>query len=544
LGEGGSRDGKRTHTLSDDAFSAADAADDDDFAALDALDALDNDNQDDLGDGAGASADDRDRSSNGRKKAWSDIAELSPEYSGFPAEATRVMAPRPTDLDQSQGFRDTVVAPAPQVGWGDREETSTQLWNGLRRPLPPARDLPPLHELNGLSDLPPLDFTNDPRGPARPSRLPSEARPRLPSPSVPPSGDLRASRVPQEARGSRVPEDARASHAARAQTLRSALRSSRPPAVNLPHPPRPASTTTVQGLSPIALPVTAETASALADGASVTLDELQEQLLASIERARLQESRAYEAEQRALRAETKLQQVSSSGALASVGAGPSGQHAHAQSQQDVAALRDALQSAQNRIRRSEDQAEDAERRVSASEDLVRMARLRLAEASVPAADGPVPKPNTFSLGFLITGLAVCLVSSGIGVYFGFVSPLKQQVQTQEQRFKLDAEERERAVAALKSKVETERQSLEVEAQQLRAKLEASRAVNGVALPGDASAEGDKAGRTASKRSAALAADPDSPTRSARAIIGRYRHAKAVEAREREADSADESKDDE
>ncbi|MEY4581018.1 MAG: hypothetical protein RL701_5721 [Pseudomonadota bacterium] len=561
LGEGGARDVREafenrrgdTRTLGDGPFDDLD----NEFAAAD-------------DDGVSARS-----SMNGSAKAWSDIAELSP---GFSSDATRVVAPKQSDLEQSQASQ----AQAQQLGWGDREETSTQLWNGLRRPLPSARDLPPLHELNGLSDLPPLDFTNDftndPRraapaahavpAAARPSRLPSEARPRLPSPSVPPStastpaalgaGDLRASRVPRasrapqpaaEPRVSRVPDEARAAHAARAQTLRSALRTSRPPAVgapeanafavNLPHPPRPASTTTVQGMSPIAPAAFAGDTGSFAHAhdhdhdydhassvsASVTLDELQEQLLASIERARLQETRAYEAEQRALRAETQLQNVTAGG----------GGH-------EVVALRDALDSAQTRIRRSEDHADDVERRANASEDLVRMARLRLAEASVPIAAGAGTKANRFSLGFLMTGLAVCLLSTGVGVYFGFVSPLKKQVQTQEERLKQGVQERERTVTELKSKVESERQGLEVEAQQLRAKLDAARSesANGTPTPSVQNADADKAGRT-SKRTAGPV-DPDSPTRSARAIIGRYKHAKAVEAREREADQADDSSD--
>jgi len=245
------------------------------------------------------------------------------------------------------------------------------------------------------------------------------------------------------------------------------------------------------------------------DPREAALEQLQNQLVETMERARAQESRAHDAEERAARAEAQLSATAS------------GPHP------DVEELRVKLVTATERFHQSELQLVEAERRAQSSEELVRLAKQRLADASAQAdEDTVVQKQKSFGLGAVLGGVGLCLLTTGLGGYYGAVSPLQKQVAAQQQQHQLESEQQARALVTLQSQRDGERRSLETEAQELRSKLQAALTES---LNATETADASRGGRPA-RAARRVAAEPteaaDSNTRSARAIAHRYRRARA------------------
>jgi hypothetical protein len=422
---------------------------------------------------------------------------------GHATEATRVSAPSARDLDASYAAAERDAA---NMGWGDREETSTQLWNGMpkaRQGL--AEDLPKGRGDASGRRVVSSDYVR--RAPEsdsavphmRNSRLPSEARPRLPSPSVAP-GEAKAEAKGVGARSfGSSPDYATSPRSSRITAEYSpAGRTQRLPAYK-PSPELEASA--LEATAPAA----ASDASHLsALSALSAMEQLQEQLVESMERARIQESRALAAEQRAQRAE------------AHAGGQVPQTPADVEREEELQELREQLQLAQERIRRTEASVDEAQ----SSEDLVLQARKRLIQASELA---PVaPRAKSFSVGVVAAGLGACLLLSALATYLMFVSPLKKQVTIQQQQEQLDREQHERALTTLKTQRDADKQGLETEAETLRSQLKVARGETAPAAPAADGGDGKVA----------------ASTRSAKSIAHRYRRAKAAEQQNASDDAAE------
>ena len=594
------------------------------------------------------------------------------------SEPTRVAAPATQDLAQSQmpprtSHAETVVA-APQLGWGDREETSTQLWSGLphqrfslktqeraptagsatprpgrlpveARPRLPSPSVapgranaahashaaheapvaPPPRTSEPPQTMPAASFTNGPRPlpflPTPPTlSRPPNAAPSAPSapsaptpPAAPPASSPASMRgmpmmqtlpgwsavgvrpesavpaarptsnaqaLPVAPAGAKVPPNPKApspvptaAHVPQLSATRtqpmppmspmSARVSMVPPkpwtpvpviagpnadiesptpvvdtavvntalvanvvpvanaapivaaapavsvATPLPRamPPRPPARKSEPPVVAAPVPVKSEP-----DPREAAFEQLQDQLVETMERARTHEAHAREAEERAARAEAQLSATTS-------GAHP-----------EVDDLRVKLATATQRFEQSELQLVEAERRAQSSEELVRLAKQRLADASAQADDYAAPQPKSYGLGVLLGGVGFCLLTTGLGGYFGAVSPLQKQIAAQHQQQQLDNEQHARALATLQSQRDGERRSFETDAQELRTKLQAALTESLNAADADIGRGGRsaRAARRAATEQPIEGAD-ESATRSARAIAHRYRRARAAEA---------------
>jgi hypothetical protein len=236
---------------------------------------------------------------------------------------------------------------------------------------------------------------------------------------------------------------------------------------------------------------------AAASEQSQVLEQLQEQLLEAMARARVQEARAAEAEKSVEQVEEQLESIV--------------RNQLAETDQ----LRDQLRLTSDQLRVTEVRAVEAERRSLVAERPHNL--LHLAEAEL------TPRPSKQGRANLIlSGLLASSLSFGGAAYFMFYAPLQKQVTVLEQQRTQEAAAHENALTSLKAQSAAERQGLETQNSELRAQLDAARA-EALAM----NADDGKRGRS---RRASL--DPDAAedtpagTRSARAIERRMKRSRA------------------
>lgn len=227
---------------------------------------------------------------------------------------------------------------------------------------------------------------------------------------------------------------------------------------------------------------------------SQLIEQLQEQLLEAMARARVQEARAAEAEKSVEQAEEQLAAVARGHSEETV-----------QLEQQLLQLSEQLEAAERR-------AAQAERRPHQSDNM-----LHLAEADL------VQRPNKQGRANLIlSGLLASSLSFGGAAYFMFYAPLQKQLAGVEQLRTQDSQAHATAVSNLQARSTAEKQGLEAQNAELRKQLEAAKAEASAA---SAPAEDPRRGR--GRRGAEADDGTPAGTRSARAIERRMRRSRAA-----------------
>jgi hypothetical protein len=228
------------------------------------------------------------------------------------------------------------------------------------------------------------------------------------------------------------------------------------------------------------------------------IEQLQEQLLEAMARARVQEARAAEAEKTVEQVEEQLESIVRSHAT------------------EAEQLREELRHTSGQLRMTETRAADAERRS--------MIAMRPQQNVLHLAEGELT-PRGHKQGranLILSGLLASSLSFGGAAYFMFYAPLQKQLVALEQQRTQDAQVQSNALTNLKAQTAAERQGLEAQNADLRKQLDAARA-EVAALTAD---EG-KHGRSRRSSSADAAEDTPPGTRSAKAIERRMRRSRSA-----------------
>lgn len=238
------------------------------------------------------------------------------------------------------------------------------------------------------------------------------------------------------------------------------------------------------------------------------IEQLQEQLLEAMARARVQEARAAEAEKTVEQVEEQLESIVRS-------------HTSEAEQ-----LREELRQTSGQLRMTETRAAEAERR-----SMIAMRPqqnvLHLAEPELAPRGHKQGRAN-----LILSGLLASSLSFGGAAYFMFYAPLQKQLVALEQQRMQDAQAQSNALTNLKAQTAAERQSLEAQNADLRKQVDAARA-EVAAL----NADDGKRGRSRRSSSADDAEETPPGTRSAKAIERKMRRSRGAAAADGDAAEA-------